>query len=33
LILTQPLAALFLVFAFMGLCGPTILSKIVKKPD
>ena len=33
LILTQPLAALFLVLAFMGLCGPTILSKIVKKPD
>jgi putative tricarboxylic transport membrane protein len=31
MILTQPLAAMFLVFAFMGLFGPAILSKISKK--
>ena len=31
LILTQPLAALFLVFAFLGLCGPTIFRWILKR--
>jgi putative tricarboxylic transport membrane protein len=31
LIATQPLAALFLVFAFLGLFGPVILRSIVKK--
>ncbi len=30
LIFTQPLAALFLVLAFLGLCGPFIFSKLVK---
>ncbi|HIC71417.1 MAG TPA: C4-dicarboxylate ABC transporter permease, partial [Alphaproteobacteria bacterium] len=33
LILTQPLAALFLVFAFLGLCGPTIFRWILKRGD
>jgi len=33
LILTQPLAALFLVFAFLGLCGPTIFRWIQKRGD
>ena len=31
LILTQPLAALFLVLAFLGLCGPFIFGKIMKR--
>lgn len=33
LIATQPLAALFLVLAFFGLCGPAILSRILKQRD
>lgn len=31
MILLQPLAAFFLVLAFLGLCGPMIFSKLVKK--
>jgi putative tricarboxylic transport membrane protein len=31
LILTQPLAALFLLLAFLGLCGPMILRWIVRR--
>ncbi len=33
MILSQPLAAFFLVLAFLGLCGPFIFSKLVKKSD
>jgi putative tricarboxylic transport membrane protein len=33
LILTQPLAALFLAFAFLGLCGPAIFRWILKRGD
>ncbi len=33
LIMTQPLAALFLVLAFLGLCGPFLFSKLVGKKE
>ena len=33
MILTQPLAALFLLFAFFGLCGPFILAQITKRRE
>lgn len=33
LIMTQPLAALFLVLAFLGLCGPYIFSKITGRKE
>ncbi|MBX2826309.1 MAG: tripartite tricarboxylate transporter permease [Gammaproteobacteria bacterium] len=31
MILTQPLAAFFLILAFLGLCGPYLFNKLVKK--
>lgn len=31
LILTQPLAALFLILAALGLCGPFIFKKLFKR--
>ena len=33
LILTQPLALMFLIFAFLGLCGPYLYSLITKHKD
>jgi putative tricarboxylic transport membrane protein len=33
MILTQPLAAFFLVLAFLGLCGPYIYGVITKQKD
>lgn len=33
MIMTQPLAALFLVLAFLGLCGPWLFQKIMRRGD